>query len=436
VLEFKTMVRELHRHGIEVILDVVYNHTGEGTPGSPAISWRALDRSTYYLWDDRGAPMNLSGCGNSFNANHPVSQQLIVASLRYWAGEMGVDGFRFDLASLLTRNAKGMPMRDAPVIDAIATDPGLRAVKLIAEPWDAAGLYHVGSFGGGGSNRWAEWNGRYRDDMRHYLKGSPGYASPFATRLCGSKDLYAPNRTPVHSVNFLTAHDGFTLADLCAYNHKHNIANGEDNRDGCDHNNSWNCGVEGVTDREDVINLRRRQQRNALLALFLSQGVPILLMGDEYGHTKGGNNNTWCQDNALNWFLWQEQTHEETGLFRFVRELIALRKKHQVLASNRFFDSDLIEWHGGMPHTPDWAAESRLLAFTLYDRAGGEDLYAAFNAGHTAVEVVLPLPRDDKVWMWIVDTAKSPPHDFVDKAHAVIGGILHLPPSSAVLLGT
>ncbi len=335
VAEFKQMVKNLHAAGIEVILDVVYNHTAEGNHHGPTLAFRGLDNVSYYRLEP-GKPRlyrDYTGCGNTLNTNHPRVLQLIMDSLRYWVEEMHVDGFRFDLTSALARDAHAFD-RGSGFLDVIQQDPVLARVKLIAEPWDLGeGGYQVGGF----PVNWSEWNGKYRDCIRGYWKGDSGLIGEFASRLTGSSDLYeSGGRQPFASVNFIIAHDGFTLADLVSYNSKHNEANGENNHDGESHNRSWNCGVEGPTDDPAINTLRRRQRRNFLATLLLSQGVPMLCAGDEYGRTQGGNNNTYCQDNWLNWLKW-ERDPEENALWEFTRRLIALRQKHSIFRRTKFF---------------------------------------------------------------------------------------------------
>jgi glycogen operon protein len=349
--EFRDMVKAMHAAGIEVILDVVFNHTGEGNDAGRTYSFRGLDNELYYLLDDHGRYLNYSGCGNTVNCNHPVVRDLIMTCLRYWVGDMHVDGFRFDLASILGRDRRGNVMVEPPVIESITEDGVLADAKLIAEPWDAAGLYQVGRFPFG--RRWSEWNGQYRDDVRRFWKGDIGLTSAVANRICGSSDLYQwSGRLPRHSVNFITAHDGFTLYDLVSYNHKHNDANGEQSRDGSNDNHSWNCGVEGETADPDVLALRQRQARNMMTTLMISQGVPMLLAGDEMLRTQKGNNNAWCQDNEISWVNWK-LTEENKGYLRFVRELIHLRKRHPALRRRRFFVG---EFRRGAATTPAPAA--------------------------------------------------------------------------------
>jgi isoamylase len=433
VNEFKTMVRELHRAGIEVILDVVYNHTGEHVATRRFYSFAGFGAKSYYMIDERGRLRDYTGCGNTFNCNHPVTRQLILDSLRYWAVEMRVDGFRFDLASILTRDRSGHPLNDPPLIEAINSDPVLADTKMIAEAWDAGGLYQVGSFPGEG--RWAEWNGKYRDDIRQFIKGTSGFAGAFATRLAGSEDLYGWTGSPTRSINFITAHDGFTLNDLVSYNQKHNVANGENNRDGDNSGHSWNCGTEGESPDQEVNELRERQKRNFHLALMLSCGIPMLHMGDEYSHTKGGNNNTYCHDNQLNWFLWDE-LQSNGSFWRYYQGLIHLRQRHPILHRDRFLTPDEISWHGKEPSKPDWSDESRFVAFTFHDRNSGEDLYAAFNAANTAVEISLPHRADGQRWRLLVQTAAPSPEDFWEEEEAppLTEATLSLPPHSAILL--
>jgi isoamylase/glycogen operon protein len=435
-VEFRTMVRELHRAGITVILDVVYNHSGENKENFPSL--RSLDDKAYFIKDTEGNDTNYTGCGNTINANSPLGMSLIIDSLRYWTTHMGVDGFRFDLASALTRGSEGTPQAYSPIIEAISNDPLLANSLLIAEAWDAAGLYQVGHFGAG-SNRWLEWNGRYRDDVRRFIKGTPDHAGAFATRLCGSEDLYGRDRTPYHSVNYITAHDGFSLADLVSYNHKHNIANGEENRDGSDDNDSWNCGHEGPSTDKEVQTLRNRQRRNYALALMISQGVPMLKMGDEYGHIQNGNNNVWCQDNTLNWFQWNKinsNSDLDSGFGRFLKILIKLRKNHPHMKRKRFLQDTDIIWHDKLPNRPDWDADSRIVAYTLPGDNTCSDLYIAFNAHHFATNIVLPFDADHEQWCWIVNTALPSPEDItnLDQCRPVPLSEITLQPHSAVLL--
>ncbi len=434
ILEFKTMVRELHKAGIEVILDVVYNHIGEDCLNGPSLSYRGFAPSVYYMKDAHGHFANYTGCGNTVNSNHPVVIGLIIDSLRYWVEEMHVDGFRFDLASIFTRSESGAPLPSPPLIEAISKDPLLAGTRLIAEAWDAVGLYQVGLFPSFGP--WSDWNGKFRDTVRRFIKGADGEVGYFATRLCGSQDLYGYAKTPLSSVNFITAHDGFTLRDLVSYNSKHNLANGEENRDGLNENESWNCGAEGETKDAAILALRARQMRNLFLTLMVSQGIPMMLMGDEYGHTKGGNNNTWCQDNPLNWFQWSQKAQDLT-FFRFCKGLIHFRLREPLLRQTKFLDEGQIIWHGVEPNNPDWSIDSHFLAYTLHNEQGEADLYIAFNAGHEAVSVTLPLPEENLLWCGIIDTSLAPPGDFteVEEAQAISQEQPYqMAPYSAILL--
>lgn len=394
IIEFKQMVLALHKAGIEVILDMVFNHTAEGDERGPIFNFKDLGKETYYILDDDGRYANFSGCGNTFNCNHPVSVELILASLRYFVTEMHVDGFRFDLASIFYRGADESP----PIIEFITQDPVLKNTKLIAEPWDAAGLQHSGSFKH--LSRWAEWNAYYRDAVRRFIMGVPGSKKEFATRISGSEDLYSKEH-PQKSINFITCHDGFSLNDLVSYNTKHNLANGEENRDGANNNLSWNCGAEGPSDDPEINALRTRQMKNFHLALMISQGIPMIYMGDEYAHSKQGNNNTWCQDNKLNWFQWQE-LEKQKELFNFYRKLIHFRKERPLLKQTSFLSNTEIEWHGKTPYAPDWESDEAFIAFTLKD-PDGRDLYAAFNAKNEASIVEFP---HNVSWTWIVNSGE------------------------------
>jgi isoamylase len=413
--EFKNMVKRLHRAGIEVILDVVFNHTAEGNELGPTLSFRGLDNSTYYMLTPEGYYYNFSGTGNTLNCNHPVVRGFILDCLRYWAAEYHVDGFRFDLAAVLGRAADGAVLTNPPVLEALAYDPVLRDCKLIAEAWDAGGLYQVGSFPD--YLRWSEWNGRYRDAVRTFIKGDIGSAGELASRLAGSADLYG-RRGAAASVNFVTVHDGFTLADLVSYNGKHNEANGEDNRDGDDNNNSWNCGQEGPSDDPDVISLRRRQVRNALLILLCSWGIPMVLAGDEAGRTQHGNNNAYCHDGPLSWFDWN-LTMENADLVRFARCAIGFRRAHPALRQAGsgqerqagWFPS--VSWHGITPWAPDWTPHNRLLACMFYTCDGGahDCVYLAANAYWEPLRVELPVLPEAAAWHLFADTSAAPPDD-------------------------
>ena len=527
VNEFKLLVRECHRRGIEVILDVVFNHTAEGNEQGPTISFRGLDNAAYYTLAPGGEYYNYSGCGNTFNCNHPVARQFIVDCLRYWVLEMKVDGFRFDLASIMTRanslfdvpgpepamhastttfassavsssssgdspsamdeqsgspaspasapeaciaglvdfgdgemrmtdgagNVTGTPLNRPPLIEMISSDPVLAKTKLIAEAWDADGLNQVGAFPHFGG-RWAEWNGVYRDNVRNFVKGGfeencDGGVGWLAAAVCGSLDMYSGehpdpsnwwannggrewygNRGQECSVNFVTAHDGFSLMDLVSYNDKHNDDNGEQNRDGENHNLSWNCGIEGPTTDPDILSIRERHVRNFIVALMLSQGVPMLTMGDEYGHTKRGNNNTYCHDDERNWFDWSLLERQRGKLFRFTKHMIHLRRSTPELRQSRGRGTGDISWHGHLPHQPDWAPSSKLIAFSMpITGPYGVGIYCCFNVSHEPAIVTLPPPPQPSgssgsggsgssgtsniAWRPFADTGKPAPFDVI-----------------------
>jgi isoamylase len=415
VREFKEMVKAFHRSGIEVILDVVYNHTCEGNEHGPVVSFRGLDNVIYYLLDREGRYHNFSGCGNTVNCNHPVVRDLIIASLVYLVSELHVDGFRFDLAAILGRGLDGKVLEDPPLIHHIAEHPVLAGTKLIAEAWDAAGLSQIGKFPAWG--RWAELNGWFRDDVRLFLRGDPGSASAVAKRICGSLDLYGDSsRHPYHSVNFITCHDGFTLNDLVTYNRKHNEDNGEDNRDGWDYNHSWNCGVEGPTDSAQITALRQRQIRNFLTLLLISQGVPLLLQGDEFGRTQRGNNNAYCQDNEISWVDWS-LAEKNAGLLRFTRLMISLRKRYFAMNREQFVNR--VSWHGTRIGEPDWTGQKRLLAFQLHGWHEQPDLHVIFNAHWEWQRFSLPPHEGQWQWRRLVDTNLASPEDIVDEEQAV-----------------
>ncbi len=431
--ELKQLIRELHRHGIEVILDVVFNHTAEGGPLGPTYSYKAYAEDTYYIKNDEGHYQDFTGCGNTFNCNHPIAMELIIAALRHWVSEYHIDGFRFDLASAMTRDIDGMPLDRPPLIRAMNVDPLLKETKFIAEPWDIGGLYHVGHFPLK-EGRWSEWNGQYRDDVRSFIKGDREYKGRFASRLTGSSDLYHSSGSPLHSINFITCHDGFSLQDLVSYNNKHNLLNGEDGRDGNNHNLSWNCGYEGDPIDQKIELLRRAQVKNYLLTLLLSEGIPMLRMGDEYGHTQKGNNNTYCQDNELSWFDWEKA--EDSPLLKFVKKLIHLRKNHPALQKGSFHDEREVLWHGMVPEKPDWQADNGFVALTLLDPEEKEDLYIAFNAEDVARDIELPKLSDEDAWHPVIDTSKAFPQDFigVDEESPLEVHRLVIPSYSALLL--
>ena len=431
VKEFKFMVQAFHRAGIEVILDVVFNHTAEGDSRGPTFSLRGLDNAIYYMLDPRtGTYANYSGCGNTVNCNHPVVRSLIQDCLHYWVTEMHVDGFRFDLASILGRGSDGSVLPNPPLLEHIARDPVLANTKIIAEAWDAGGLYQVGSFPAW--RRWAEWNGKFRDDLRRFLKGDPGQVPSLASRLLGSPDLYRQSgRSPLHSINFVTCHDGFTLRDLVSYNEKHNELNGEENRDGCDDNLSWNCGSEGpVPDPRknpapagliaEVESLRRRQVRNFAALLFLSRGVPMMLAGDEFGRTQLGNNNAYCQDNEISWLDWA-LPQKNADLLRFFKLLIQFRKSRLAFGFGSFEEDPSpftchAGFHGLKPGQPDWSWESRSLAVQFTEMKDGNlvDIYLMANAYWEPLSFELPPLSGRRTWRRKIDTSLQSPEDIVE----------------------
>ena len=410
-LELKNMIKELHDNGIEVILDVVFNHTAEGNELGPCFSFKGFDNNVYYMLTPEGKYYNFSGCGNTLNCNHPVVQEMILDCLRYWVIEYRVDGFRFDLASILGRNEDGVPMNQPPLLRNLAFDSILGNVKLIAEAWDAGGLYQVGSFPSW--KRWAEWNGRYRDDMRCFLKGDAGMAHIAAQRMIGSPDLYDPvYRGGNASVNFLTCHDGFTLYDLYSYNQKHNEANGWGNTDGYNDNNSWNCGTEGSTDDPDILALRIRMIKNACTVLMCSRGTPMFLSGDEFGDTRYGNNNPYCQDNEISWLDWTLLEKEPNrDLFEFFRYMITFRKKHPSIRKDlepSYIGFPSMSVHGLTPWEPD-APESSYAASVLFagydEDTRKEDLvYVAVNSHWQTAELTLPDLPEGYAWKIAVNT--------------------------------
>lgn len=439
VIEFKQMVKELHRAGIEVFLDVVFNHTAEGHELGPTFSWRGFDNSIYYMLEaDRRYFRDYTGTGNTVKADHPVVRDLILDALRYWVLEMHVDGFRFDLASVLGRDQNGDLLAEAPLIERIAEDPILRDIKIIAEAWDAAGAYQVGSFYA--TSRWAEWNGRFRDDVRRFWRGDAGQRGAFATRLSGSADLYeTAGRGPLTSVNYITSHDGFTLNDLVSYRWKHNLPNGENNRDGQNANYSANYGVEGPTDDPGISRIRERQVRNFLLTLFVSRGVPMMLGGDEFRRTQQGNNNAYCQDNEISWVDWAKR-EEYAGLTRFVRQLIRFRRQVAPFTRNEYYTDAEVQWLDCRSRTPDWDdSDGRCLTMMIPSMEEGDpDILLVFNAGGNGREFTLPSTPSGGEWYRKVDTSLPSPEDILPA-----GGEVHLedqsvysldPHSSAVLI--
>ncbi len=441
VREFRDMVKALHRAGIEIILDVVFNHTAEGDESGPTIGFKGLENRGYYmLQPDRRLYFNFSGTGNTINSNHSIVRRLIIDCLHYWVQEMHVDGFRFDLASVMSRDEDGEPMMNPPIVWSIESDPLLANTKIIAEAWDAAGLYQVGEFTG---ERWAEWNGRFRDDVRRYVKGDPGIVHDLACRLVGSTDLVPEEEQSTYqSINFVACHDGFTLNDLVSYNEKHNLANGEENRDGHNSNFSWNWGVEGETADPAIERLRQRQIRNLLTILLFSQGTPMLWSGDEVRRTQRGNNNAYCQDNEISWFDWR-LVERNTDLYRFCRGLIHLRRAHPTLHKKRTFDcspdrkgASPVDWHGLYVHQPDWGSESRSLAFTLHAVEGDATFHVMLNAYWDDLAFELPTPPHKGTWLRVVDTTLPPPHDLAESGAEVPvnTGIYHVGARSVVVL--
>lgn len=431
VTEFKEMVRELHKAGIEVILDIVFNHTAEGNEKGPVLSFKGFDNPIYYMLDEHNPEYyrNYSGCGNTMNCNHPVVRTFILDCLRYWVTEMHIDGFRFDLGSILGRDQSGILMENPPMLERIAEDPVLRNTKIIAEAWDAGGAYQVGWFPGG---RWAEWNDRYRDDMRKFWRGDSNMIQHFATRFSGSSDLYLRDgRKPFHSINFLTSHDGFTLNDLVSYNGKHNDENGEHNRDGNNNNLSYNYGYEGVTTNPVIEKTRIQQIKNFILTLLVSQGAPMLLGGDEIRRTQNGNNNAYCQDNEISWYNWDDFSNNES-IFEFTRKVIAFRKRHPAFMRPEFFTGrdgcynaiPDITWFDENARPIDWARPQNYLALrldgskadVLADR-DDNDFFLIFNASSCDVTFHLcPAPRGRK-WFRAIDTSYASPSDVLEPGY-------------------
>jgi glycogen operon protein len=408
-LEFKEMIRAFHHAGIEVILDVVFNHTAEADELGPTLCFRGIDNAIFYtLADDKRYYKDYTGTGNTINANHPVVRDHILGALRYWMIEMHVDGFRFDLASVLGRDESGRLLADAPLLGRIAEDPILRDVKIIAEAWDAAGAYQVGSFS---ERRWAEWNGRYRDDVRRFWRGDEGMLGAFASRICGSADIYCKSgKGPEGSINFVTCHDGFTLNDLVTYRAKHNEANDENNQDGTDANLSENYGAEGPSTDAAIETLRRRQIKNFLLTLLISRGVPMLLAGDEVRRTQGGNNNAYCQDNETSWLDWtQLEQHQE--IYRFTRDMIAFRRAHPVLRKEHFYTETDIRWLSESGGSPDWSDPKAKGLACLIQEGGDDALLLMFNADTRDIDFGLPALPQGSRWNLAVDTSRVTPPD-------------------------
>ncbi len=440
VNEFRDMVKALHRAGIEVILDVVYNHTAEGGQDGPTLCYRGIDNPTYYILEHGGIRYaDYSGCGNTVNANHPVVRRMIVDSLRYWVTEMHVDGFRFDLASILSRDSAGNPLPNPPVLWDIESDPELAGTKLIAEAWDAAGLYQVGSFVG---DTWKEWNGRFRDDARDFFRGESGSVGRFADRMLGSHEVYGHKaREAEQSVNFVTCHDGFSLNDLVSYNEKHNEANREENRDGANDNKSWNCGVEGATGDPGIEAMRNQQVKNYLTVTMLSLGVPMILMGDEVRRTQGGNNNAYCHDNEANWFDWS-LVQKHADVHRFVKLLLARRLLRDVShEEQRTSLTELIKkannaWHGVKLNQPDWGPNSRSIAFSAELRKEKLFMHLIMNGYWEPLEFELPPAAAGTSWRRWIDTSLPSPQDIVDwkSSTPISGNSYRAAPRSVVML--
>lgn len=426
IREFRDMVKALHKAGIEVILDVVFNHTNEGNHQGPIINFKGIDNSLYYhlVSFDKQYYMDYSGCGNTFNCNHPMVDKLIVECLEFWVREMHVDGFRFDEGSILARGMDGAPMKEPSVIWHLDTSETLADIKLITEAWDAAGLYQIGSFPG---YRYAEWNGRFRDDIRSFVKGDPGLVGAVASRMAGSADIYqCTGHLPLNSINFITCHDGFTLNDLVSYNYKHNEANGENSRDGINDNLSWNCGWEGETDDSEIEALRKRQIKNFMAILMLSQGIPMICAGDEVRRTQKGNNNAYCQDNEIAWFDWN-LVENNADLFRFVKQMIAFRQKYGCLSRRNFFKGEVnerdladISWHGTQLFKAGWEdPNARSLAYTLGGFDGAADIHVMLNMYWEGIGFEIPQIKS-RNWYKVVDTAEPFPLDFPESSKEMI----------------
>jgi isoamylase len=435
--EFREMVKAFHRGGIEVILDIVLNHTAENNELGPTICLRGIENSIFYMLQENQLRYykDFTGVGNTLNANHPVVRELVTSVLRYWVMHMHVDGFRFDLASVLGRDEHGNILHDAPLLEGIAEDPILRDVKIIAEAWDAGGAYQVGSFS---NKRWTEWNGRFRDDVRRFWIGDAGVMGSFANRICGSSDLYqSSGKGPASSLNFVTCHDGFTLNDLVSYKQKHNEGNGEYNRDGTDANYSDNCGVEGPSQDPAVEGVRNRLIKSFLLTLFISRGVPMLLGGDEFRRTQRGNNNAYCQDNEVSWFDWSLLDKNEE-IQRFTRGMIAFRRAHPVLRRENFYTDADIKWFAPNGGAPDWADQQQKSFACLILEETQPELFLLFNADTRPVDFYLPVLPPGKTWRLAADTSRSAPDDLFDsgKEPSVQGqiGFRLEPRSSAILL--
>jgi len=423
--EFRDMVKALHRSGIEVILDVVFSHTGESNHEGPIINLKGFDNSIYYylVGDDKNYYMDYSGCGNTLNCNHPIVQKFILDCLEYWVEEMHVDGFRFDEASILSRGEDGSPLRHPPVLWQIELSEKLASTKIIAEAWDAAGLYQVGYFPG---YRFGEWNGRYRDEIRKFLRGDTGLANAVAAKIAGSSDIYQNSgRLPINSVNFITSHDGFTLNDLVSYNQKHNDANGEENQDGINENYSNNYGAEGETDNAEINKFRDKMIKNFISILMLSRGIPMILYGDEVKRTQGGSNNAYCQDNEISWLDWNKM-RKEKQILRFFSKIIKFRRQHRSLCSKQFFSGKMngrglsdISWHGVKLNSPGWDnPQCRVLSFTVGGQDDDEDIHVIVNMDETDLEFELP-PVAGRRWFKAVDTSDDSVGDITERGKEV-----------------
>ena len=434
-LEFREMVQAFHGAGIEVFLDVVFTHTAEGNERGPTLCFRGIDNTIFYmLADDKRSYRNYTGTGNTINANHPVVRDHILSALRHWVVEMQVDGFRFDLAAVLGRGPSGRLLPNPPLLERIAEDPILREVKLIAEAWDAAGAYEVGSFS---DCRWAEWNGQYRDDVRRFWRGDDGLLGVFAQRICGSADIYSKSgKGPDSSINFVTCHDGFTLQDLVSYRQKHNEPNGENSRDGTSENFSENYGAEGDTANDEIDSIRKRQIKNFLLTLLISRGVPMLLGGDEFRRTQGGNNNAYCQDNETSWHDWTRlERHKD--VFRFTRGMIAFRRAHPILSEEHFYTDAEIHWFGPQGGLPNWAEPREKRLGCLIQEDEQRALCLMFNAGADAVDFRLPAVPPGTRWHLAVDTSRAAPQDLFatgEEPPWEDPQAYHLSPRSSVIL--
>ncbi|MFP3897135.1 MAG: glycogen debranching protein GlgX [Anaerolineales bacterium] len=438
--EFRDMVKALHRAGIEVILDVVFGHTAERGKDGPTIFFRGLENVAYYmLKPDKREYYDFTGTGNTINSNHSIVRRLIRECLHHWVQVLHVDGFRFDLASVFSRDEQGEPITDSPILWGIESDPVLAGTKLIAEAWDAAGLYELGAFTG---DRWAEWNGRFRDDVRRFVRGDRGMVRDFARRMAGSFDIFRnkPSYCSQRSINYVTCHDGFTLADLVSYEKKHNKANGEGNRDGIDQNYSCNYGTEGPTDDPEIRRLRRRQMKNTIALLLMARGTPMLLGGDEMARTQEGNNNAYCQDNEISWFNW-EMLEENEDLFRFVRLMIALRRQHPPLTMDHVLGrrpyqealGEDLTFHGVRLRRPDWGYHSHSLAIQFHDRGETAEFYLIANAYTKSLEFEIPANIQ---WRRVVDTSLEPPEEIVgvEDAPLVEGATVEAGPRSVIVL--